>query len=426
MSLSSPDGPIILLQGPVSGFFGALAREMGALGFPALKVDFNFGDRVCDRCHDRVSYRGDMESLSAWYHALFRKRRPRAVVVFGDQRPVHRVARAVCAKANIPFYSFEEGYIRPDYVTLEVGGANALSTLFRRHVDIPETSQPAPPLSWGRNFFPMAARAVHYYIMLWLGLPFFARTVHHRDTNIFRETKVWIKAFAQKARRRDFENRFAETFAQENSGNYFLLALQKADDSQIHTHGRGWTGQKLVDVGIETFARAAPADCLLLVKQHPLDVGYCSYVGHIADAAVRHGVSKRVVFLRNGRPNSLLANTRGVVTINSTMGLAALAVTRPVLTLGNAFYARPGLAVDGRDGVLALEEFWRNPAPVDAAVENRFRRYVVNSTQINGDFYIRRSWPTLTAKAIRVLSRGGRPVFADSERAQPQSVPRTA
>jgi capsular polysaccharide export protein len=114
------------------------------------------------------------------------------------------------------------------------------------------------------------------------------------------------------------------------------------------------------------------------------------------------------------------------VTINSTMGLAALEVTRPVLTLGNAFYARPGLAVDGRDGVSALEEFWRNPAPVDVTVENRFRRYVVNSTQINGDFYIRRSWPTLTTKAIRVLSRGGRPVFADGERPQAQSVPRTA
>ncbi|MFI5302336.1 MAG: hypothetical protein ACHREM_29945, partial [Polyangiales bacterium] len=57
-------------------------------------------------------------------------------------------------------------------------------------------------------------------------------------------------------------------------------------------------------------ARTAPSDCLLLVKQHPLDVGYCSYVGHIADAASRHGVSSRVVFLRNGRPNSLLANAR--------------------------------------------------------------------------------------------------------------------
>ena len=398
----SAQGPIILLQGPVSGFFGLLARRLGEHGLKTIKVDFNLGDRLTDACPERLNYRGTAEDLEGWYLRLFERTRPRAVIVFGDQRPIHVVARKACDAANIPFYSFEEGYIRPDYVTFELGGNNGLSDLLTADLDGVDLPEPPKPQSFGRNFIPMSLQAWRYYVIMWLGRLYYNNALHHRSDNIWYEIVVWNRAFGQKIIRRKFENYYAQKFAQANDGRYFLLALQKFDDSQIHTHGRSWTVDRLIEDGMRTFAECAAPDALLVVKQHPLDVGYRSYTRKVRDLARRFGIESRVTFLRNGKPPALLRHCIGVVTINSTMGMSALDVGRPVLTLGDAFYARKGLAIDGgSDGMEALRLFWREREPVDRNLERQFRRFVISLTQVNGDFYIRRSWPWIVDGVLR-------------------------
>ena len=73
---------------------------------------------------------------------------------------------------------------------------------------------------------------------------------------------------------------------------------------------------------------------------------------------------------------------RGMITVNSTMGLVAMDCGVPVVALGQAVYALPGLTFQGD-----LDDFWLNAAPADPVLFDAFRRVVVARTQINGGFY---------------------------------------
>jgi len=41
------------------------------------------------------------------------------IILFGDCRPVHAAAIAIAKRHQIPHYVFEEGYLRPNWITLE-------------------------------------------------------------------------------------------------------------------------------------------------------------------------------------------------------------------------------------------------------------------------------------------------------------------
>ena len=56
-------------------------------------------------------------------------------------------------------------------------------------------------------------------------------------------------------------------------------------------------------------------------------------IGHVA---TEHMVADRVTVLDGGELPKLLARAHGVVTVNSTVGAAALAEGLPVIALGNA------------------------------------------------------------------------------------------
>ena len=49
------------------------------------------------------------------------------MVCFGDCRFYHRIAKRVSEELNIDFFVFEEGYVRPNYVTFEQNGVNDFS-----------------------------------------------------------------------------------------------------------------------------------------------------------------------------------------------------------------------------------------------------------------------------------------------------------
>jgi capsular polysaccharide export protein len=70
--------------------------------------------------------------------------------------------------------------------------------------------------------------------------------------------------------------------------------------------------------------------------------------------------------------------------INSTAGMAALHHGVPTIACGSAIYDLPGLTYQG-----SLDDFWAaapGSAP-DPFHFRRFRRYVIERTQLNGSFY---------------------------------------
>jgi capsular polysaccharide export protein len=170
------------------------------------------------------------------------------------------------------------------------------------------------------------------------------------------------------------------------SGRWFLVPLQVHNDSQVLHHAAAGGVAGFIAGTIASFARHAPHDCLLVIKHHPMDRGYRDYRAMVADEAARQGCAGRVLCLHDQPTLLLLQHCRGVVTINSTVGISALAQGRATKTMGAAFYDMPGLTYQG-----PLHRFWHEArlAAPDARLWRHFHALILADAQINGSFYRR-------------------------------------
>jgi capsular polysaccharide export protein len=62
-----------------------------------------------------------MVTWSDWLRKLVIRTRVEAIVVFGSSRRHHRIAAGIAQELGLDFWA-EEGYLRPDFITLEPGG----------------------------------------------------------------------------------------------------------------------------------------------------------------------------------------------------------------------------------------------------------------------------------------------------------------
>ena len=120
----------LLLQGPHGPFFQQLGRMLRATGARVTRVGFNAGDQAFWR--DRANYVAYVDRLDGWsahLRTLIADERITDIVLYGDTRPIHAQAVAVANAANLCVHVFEEGYLRPFWVTYERGGSNGNSRL---------------------------------------------------------------------------------------------------------------------------------------------------------------------------------------------------------------------------------------------------------------------------------------------------------
>jgi capsular polysaccharide export protein len=125
---------------------------------------------------------------------------------------------------------------------------------------------------------------------------------------------------------------------------------------------------------------------VLVIKHHPMDRGYADYSLLIQELATRHGVQGRCLYIHDQHLPTLLKCARGVVVVNSTVGLSALLHGAATMVCGEALYNMQGLTFQG-----SLDQFWRaapRSRPNRQLFEN-FRRCLIQDSQLNGNFYKR-------------------------------------
>ena len=385
------DVKFLLLQGPIGGFFGYFARHLRAHGHEAVKFDFNFGDRVFSWGSGALRVAGNLHRWDERLRVRLVEDRPDAVVVFGDERPVHRVAARAAKEMGIAFFSFEEGYFRPHYVTLERDGNNANSPLPRDPAALADLPEPITPRALPSAFGPVAWRATAYYSVKTAAALFWPPVAHHRKRDPFSEGLFWTLNYTRALAAESADALAITRLTSDSAAPFYLAALQVHDDLQLVRHGKGWHHGRFLPEVIGSFARHAPPGTKLVVKVHPMDRGHHNYRAEIRDVAHEYGVSARVVVLETGPLAALVRRARGLVTVNSTSGLTALMAGVPVIVLGEALYVMPGLARQAED-ISDVDRFWSEPQAPDAGIAERFRRTIIAQTQIPGSYYLKQSW----------------------------------
>ncbi|WP_311944967.1 capsule biosynthesis protein [Halomonas piscis] len=385
--MASDTRTFLFLQGVCSPFNARLASRLEHEGHRVIKLHFNAGDIVYwgRQGHHRHLFRGRLEALGDYVQTLWQRYGVTDQIVFGDRRPIHRTAVENAPRAGIRTHVFEEGYFRPFWVTLEREGVNGHSLLPRDPAWFRDAASALPRPQAPRHFTSrFKVRALHdvCYHLAGLANPLVAP--HYRNHSSLTapwEYAGYIRRFTWlRYRRVKDHNRIRSLLLSRRP--FFILPLQLNTDAQIRDHSAYANMQEVIAATLASFARHAPSDAVLCIKNHPLDQGLCGYERLVNRLAREYDIAPRVVFLESGDLNRITRHAAGTVTVNSTTGLVALGHGCPTIALGDPIYQLPGLTFQG-----SLDAFWRAPTPPSATLFACFRRTVMHATQINGGFY---------------------------------------
>ena len=200
MHIAAKRRSFMLLQGPAGPFFAQLGRELMRAGYATTRVNFCGGDRIFWPSRQRgdvLNFTGSIKEWPAFVRTEMRERAITDIVIFGDCRPIHRLAALAAEDLGATFWAFEEGYLRPDWITLEVGGTNGCSSLPREPVDILARSnllsKTLQPLPISKGALPkLVVRQIAYEAASILLRPLFPAYRTHRPFSPLVEAWGWL------------------------------------------------------------------------------------------------------------------------------------------------------------------------------------------------------------------------------------------
>lgn len=128
---------VLLLQGPIGPFFAKLRNNLVNDNKIVYKINFNGGDHYYYPADERTyAYNQPIDDFYDYLLEFVRKHNIDSIVCFGHKREYHSIAKQLCLDLNkkVVFWVFEEGYLRPYYITFEKWGVNN-SSLLQRDAD---------------------------------------------------------------------------------------------------------------------------------------------------------------------------------------------------------------------------------------------------------------------------------------------------
>ena len=381
------DKNILLLQGPMGNFFRRVDRQLKRLGAKTFRIGLNAGDRLFSDSGNYTPFRGKKETWSSFLSRFAEENDIDIVFIFGDCRFYQSVAINVFLKMDIDIFVFEEGYIRPNFITLERYGVNDFSRLprerdFYEKLSLSDDDQTDAIVNADTKFYRMGLSAAAYYIaktLFWFCYPYY---IHHRQYNLFSEAFFALRSVTRKFKYMISEKKL-RTLLPAIKHRYYFVPLQTYSDFQVSRHSSFSSVESFIETIIYSFAQNAPKNTLLIIKHHPMDRGRRDYRPLIEQISNSLNLQGRVIAAYDLHIPTCLKNAIGTITINSTVGLSSLYHDTPTIVLGNAVYNIDGLTC--RD--LQLDNFWTHYRKPDRELFGKFRKYLIANTQLNGSFY---------------------------------------
>lgn len=375
---------VLLLQGPIGPFFSRFSSELSERGFNVHKVNLNGGDKLFYKQPGAIDYAGDLRNWDAFLERLIVNKNIGRIYLFGDCRIYHKIAREVASRNDVRVFVFEEGYIRPNFITLEEDGVNGHSSMVQKGFSLPRSVKPVKKESeFSVNVFSLVALySMAYYLSSSLRKKQFPGYQHHRDFRWLPEGFRWIISGFRKLRFQRKERHVLKNLLPEFENNYFVCPLQVHCDMQVVVHSDYNSIEHFIGDVLTSFAKHAPTNKAIVFKHHPLDRGYTDYTNLFNNLASELGLQDRVFYVHDLCLPTLLTHAQGTVVINSTVGMSSLFHGTPVKTLGKAIYDLSGVTSQS-----SLKAFWRKPGKVDRDKFQRLRNYLVAQNQLNGNMY---------------------------------------
>ncbi len=446
----------LIVTAPFGPFGRALAEQLAAEGASVARMLFNAGDAAYWRRSGAVPYTGDVRRWPARLAKLVEDQGLTDLIVFGEGGPYNQAVLSQAAKlkasaearagrtgaaveaasaraagqvgpspsaadprtagagdpraqaesrraandsAGAPahplrIWVLENGYFRPDWITVEENGVNASSSLPRdRKAYDPPIPEILPTRPAGRILPHHVINISLYHVAQPLGRLVFRRYVYPYTQSPWLQFVGHVRRYLSLAVRSKTRSDAAVIRAR---GPFFLACLQREGDAQLLRYSHYADNTAFLAEVLTSFAKQADPETRLVIKNHPLDPGLVDLARMTHVLAVERGIADRVDFIDGGNLAALCRASSGMVVNNSSAALSALGFSTPVKVLGEAFFD-----IDGLTDQQSIDAFWTNPTPPDDALFNRFKAHVIARTQVNGNYHE----PNALKPTARALAR---------------------
>ncbi|NRP12250.1 hypothetical protein XMM379_001311 [Aliiroseovarius sp. xm-m-379] len=378
----------LFLQGPHGPFFWRLGQMLRRAGATVWRVGFNCGDEAFWRDHDSyIAFTEPQENWASSFTALLDEKSITDIVLYGDTRPIHAEAVRIAKAQGITVHVFEEGYLRPYWVTYERGGSNGNSRLME--MSIPQMQQalegvdldqPEAPSVWGDMRHHIFYGALYHWFVMFRNRRY-ANFKPHRAHSVTQEFRLYLRRLLLMPAQ-SIERRLATIRVKYGGFPYHLVLLQLEHDSSFQMHSPFENMTAFLELVMEGFAKGAAPHHHLVFKAHPLEDGRAPIRREIKRLSQKHNLEDRVHYVRGGKLAQLLNHTRSVITVNSTAAQQALWRGLPIKVFGAAVYAKPEFV-----STQGLPEFLEQPTRPDRSAYRDYRQYLLETSQVPGGFY---------------------------------------
>jgi capsular polysaccharide export protein len=394
----------LFLQGPHGPFFGRLAKMLGRSGAKVWRVGFNRGDQAF--WPDKTTYIPFTDPQDQWisrFDQIVEAHDITDIVLYGDTRPIHAQAVERARARGLTIHVFEEGYLRPYWVTYERDGSNGNSRLMdydvtqmQRILEDAEPDMPEAPAHWGDMRHHVFYGALYHWFVMFLNQRY-RNFKPHRSIGVTKEFLLYLQrlvlmpVIAADRIRASLRIRYG-------GFPYHLALLQLEHDSSFQMHSPFTTMTEFLELVIAGFADGAPTHHHLVFKAHPLEDGRVPQRREIRRLAQAHGIADRVHYVRGGKLAKLLDHARSAVTINSTAAQQVLWRGLPLKLFGNAVYAKPEFVSEQ-----PLPEFFDIPTRPDKRAYRDYRHFLLETSQVAGGFYSARGRRQLLRQVVDMM-----------------------
>jgi len=373
-------------------------------GASVWRVGFNAGDRAFWRNRSNfLPYLGTQDEWPETFKTLIAEKGVTDVVLYGDTRPIHAQAVEEAKAQGLRVHVFEEGYMRPYWVTYERGGTNGNSRLMemtvpqmREALENSDMDAPLPPASWGDMRQHIFYGAVYHGCVMLLNRRY-RYFLPHRALGVTQEFKLYLQRLLLMPAQA-IDRRIATWRIRHGGFPYHLALLQLEHDSSFQTHSPFSTMTEFLETVIDGFAKGAPPHHHLVIKAHPLEDGRAPIRRELKRLARATGIADRVHYVRGGKLAQLLDEARSAVTVNSTAAQQVLWRGIPLRTFGAAVFAKPEFV-----STKPLPDFFAGAERPDRRAYTDYRRYLLETSQVAGGFYSSSGRRQLLRQAVDMM-----------------------
>ena len=385
---------IVLFQGPVGCFFNELEELFIKNNNTTSRFIFNKSDEYFSNSLNEIKYLDGIDKWNDYIYNFFNNENIEIIILFNDLRPFHKIAISIALKLNIEVFVFEQGYLRNGFITFERNGVNTNSITIPKSRLIYEKMNFKYSYKHNINKEQKEIKSNYYklvkYIVIYGVLNKFFNSKYKLNNNnsyykydIIKDGLKWIYSRSLKFVFKKKTLKQINFLKNHKKNKYFLIPLQLNNDTQLLFNSPFNDINEFIFTTIQSFAKFSNKDEYLVFKVHPLNPDLMEFNNYIKTLSKKYHILDRVIYLNSGDLGVLIKNSKGVVTINSTVGISCVFHLHPLKVLGNAIFDIDGISYQGN-----LDDFWVDDFKPEYQIVSNFLNYILYYTQLSGSFYV--------------------------------------